>query len=206
MKRQRFSVERVANAQVRLVNEEARIQSMRDAQEDRDRDASRWTTCDSKIRPLLGSELVRALYGLIIVLVLALAHTARAEDCTHALTVRDGQAHDPDTGAVVPLCDGDLLPTPDVLWLLQREGRATEVTSELELARAELVAERDLHRTDVERLTAEVQAERDARLSCERTRAPAPERRSFFDSPWFGAGAASAIITTIIVIAVTAAK
>ena len=141
-----------------------------------------------------------------LLLVLALAHTAQAEDCTHALTVRDGKAHDPDTGAVVPLCDGDLLPTPDVLWLLQREGRATEVTSELVLVRAELVAERDLHKTDVDRLTAEVQAERDARLACERERAPAPERRSFFDSPWFGGAVGAAIGAGAVLAAVLIAR
>ena len=135
--------------------------------------------------------MTRALPALL--LVLALAATARAEDCTKAYQLRGGQWIDPETGAVVPPCDGDALPTPDVLWLLQREGRATEVTSELVLVRAELVAERDLHKADVDRLTAEVQAERDARLACERERAPAPERRSFFDSPWFG-GAVGAVI------------
>lgn len=139
--------------------------------------------------------MTRALPALL--LVLALAHTARAEDCTHALTVRGGVAYDPDTGAVVPLCDGDLLPTPDVLWLLQREGRATEVESAIDLVRAELVAERDMHKVDVDRLTAEVQAERDARLACERERAPVPHRRPFTDTPWFGAAVASAVITSI---------
>lgn len=148
--------------------------------------------------------MTRALPALL--LVLALAHTARAEDCTHALTVRDGKAHDPDTGAVVPLCDGDLLPTPDVLWLLQREGRATEAVSALALAKQELAAERDLHTSDVIRLTAEVQAERDARLACERERAPAPERRSFFDSPWFGGAVGAAIGAGAVLAAVLIAR
>lgn len=134
-----------------------------------------------------------------LLLVLALAHTARAEDCTHALTVRDGKAHDPDTGAVVPLCDGDLLPTPDVLWLLQRDGRATEATSELVLVRAELTAERGLHKVDVDRLTAEVQAERDARLACERERSPMPpRRRPFYDSPWVGAGVGAVVASGVL--------
>lgn len=206
MKRQRFSVERVANGQVRLVNEEARIQSMRDAQEDRDRDASRWTTCDSKIRPLLGSERVRALYGLIVVLVLALAHPAQAEDCTKAYKLRGGQWIDPETGVVVPPCDADAIPTPDMLWYIQREGQATEVTSALVLAKQELAAERDLHKTDVDRLTAEVQAERDARLACERERAPAPERRSIFDSPWFGGAVGAAIGAGAVLAAVLIAR
>lgn len=143
--------------------------------------------------------MTRALPALL--LVLALAHTARAEDCTRALTVRDGKAHDPDTGALVPLCDGDLLPTPDVLWLLQREGRATEADSELTLVRGELVAERELHRVDVDRLTAEVQAERDARLACERECAQAPVRpRPFYSSPWFG-GAVGAVVGAGVVLA-----
>lgn len=148
--------------------------------------------------------MTRALPALL--LVLALAHTARAEDCTHALTVRDGKAHDPDTGAVVPLCDGDLLPTPDVLWLLQREGRATEAVSALDLVRAELAAEHDLHKVDVDRLTAEVQAERDARLACERERTPAPARRPFYQSPWFGGAVGAFLGAGAVVAAVLIAR
>lgn len=141
--------------------------------------------------------MLRALPALLLGLVAGLSAEARAEDCTHALTVRDGQAHDPDTGAVVPLCNGDLLPTPDVLWLLQREGRATEVTSELELAKQEIVAERDLHKVDVDRLAAEVQAERDARLACERERAPAPRPSPPSRLTWAGVGAAIATAALI---------
>lgn len=136
--------------------------------------------------------MLRALPALLLGLVAGLSAEARAEDCTHALTVRGGVAYDPDTGAVVPLCDGDLLPTADVLWLIQREGRATEATSALELVRAELAAERDLHRADVERLTAEVQAERDARLAAERERAPAPCPSPPSRLTWAGVGAAIA--------------
>ena len=142
--------------------------------------------------------------ALTVMLILA-AGVARAEDCTKAYQLRGGKWFDPETGAVVPPCDGDALPTPDVLWLLQREGRATEVESAIDLVRAELVAERDLHRVDVDRLTAEVQAERDARAACERDKSPAPERRHFTDTPWFGAGVTAAVITTI-VIAVSAAQ
>lgn len=142
---------------------------------------------------------------LAVLILLGLAEVARAEDCTKAYKLRGGQWIDPETGAVVPPCDGDALPTPDVLWLLQREGRATEAVSALELAKQELAAERDLHKADVDRLTAEVQAERDARLACERERASRPERRHFTDTPWFGAGVTAAVLTTI-VIAVTAAQ
>ena len=141
-----------------------------------------------------------------LLLVLALAHTARAEDCTKAYQLRDGKAHDPETGAIVPLCDGDLLPTPDVLWLLQREGRATEAVSALELAKQELAAERDLHKVDVDRLGGELEAQREARLACERDRAPAPGRRPFFDSPWFGGAVGAFLGAGAVVAAVLIAR
>lgn len=129
------------------------------------------------------------------------SHAVAAEPCTHAVSVRDGKAHDPETGAVVPLCDGDLLPTEDVLWLLEREGRATEVASAIELAKSELAAERDLHKVDVDRLAAEIEAQRTARLACERERSPVPlARRPFYDSPWFG-GAVGAFIGVSAVVA-----
>lgn len=104
---------------------------------------------------------------------------ARAEDCTKAYKLRGGQWIDPETGA--PPCDADAIPAADVLWLLQREGRATEAVSALELAKQEMAAERDLHKADVER-----------------ERAPRPERRHFTDTPWFGAGVTAAVLTTIV--------
>lgn len=139
--------------------------------------------------------------ALVVVLLILLGQSARAEDCTKAYQLRGGKWIDPETGVVVPPCDGDALPTPDVLWYIQREGRATEADSELTLVRAELIAERDLHKTDVDRLTAEVQAERDARLACERERAPAPPPRApFYSSPWFG-GAVGAVVGAGVVLA-----
>lgn len=92
-----------------------------------------------------------ALPALLLCALVGASAPARAEDCTKAYKLRGGQWIDPETGAVVPPCDGDALPTPDVLWLLQREGRATEAVSALEIAKQELAAERDLHKADVER-------------------------------------------------------
>lgn len=127
-----------------------------------------------------------------ILLILAWATPARAgEPCRSAVVIRDGKAFLPETvrapgfdaktSPTAPWCDGDLLPTSEVLRLLLVEDAA-------ELARDQLVNEQDLRAIDRDEARELLEVERNARRACETQHAPPPPRpRPFYQSPWFGA-------------------
>lgn len=143
-----------------------------------------------------------------VVLVFALvvgSGMARATDAPRSGVVVLTAAPPPDTkcsrafhlrlGDAAP-CEGDLLPVPEVLRLL-------EIEDALALAKAELEASKALAEIEAQKCTEQVALHREARRECEEQCAPPPvieastppriyERWSF----WVGAAVVAATITT----------
>lgn len=118
--------------------------------------------------------------------------------CQKGYKLVDGQWYDIEMKRVVEPCDGDALPLVDHLWLLGRNRLATELESKLVLVSEELTAERETRKVEVDRLTTERDAERAAKLKCERSQTSSRETsRPFFDSPWVGAGVATVVLISL---------
>lgn len=150
------------------------------------------------------------------VLVATLALTASAaragEPCRRAITIRDGKpfdpkvakapGFDPQTAPTVPWCDGDGLPTSEVVRLLEIEDREPKLRSAVQVAEERLKAEQAERAADKLEADKNLRACHETRLACERDKVPAPEPRP---SPkriyekttfWVGAGLIVASVIT----------
>ena len=157
--------------------------------------------------------MIRLVPCLVVVAALTTSAPARAgEPCQRAVTIRDGKpfdpkvasapGFDPKTAPTVPWCDGDELPTSEVLRLIEIEDRHRVTQSALELAEDRLRIERAGRASDKIEFGAMLAACDKSRLACEAARAPPPDSRprpkAMYERPVVWAGVALAVTSVVV--------
>lgn len=119
-----------------------------------------------------------------------LAAIALAAPCPEAVSLTTGQP--------AP-CDGDLVPRPALVQLLQDQ-------SALALVRERMRVAEQIHEAEIRACQTHWDAERTSRLVCEREKSPAPLRTPWYEHPAFVATASVILTAGVCIGIVYAAK